>query len=464
MRKVLILFWTMAMLFGTTAYADKVIYTMDDEIHVTEETPLTGWGSEIMEICEFEFDIKFGGENSGIMFTDKNGVKNGTKIFAMMNNDRLRMTIPGSTNLTPFTHYVDIDTENWYHIKIKGNYGAPGAGLDMYVTYDTIKTDEDGKSEKVTETKEYLAIPPGDMAASTFAAPEHFTLLENTSVKNIKILQYTEDEIKISSASDSLSKGTSQKLSVNSLRLGEAFKPEVEAQFTMDSADGVTITNDGTVTVSKDSTATEITVTASFNGLTDTKTFKLVSSDLFTINSLVFNEDYTNLEEIEVTKNYYYRDSAKVIINFYHDNTLISNTVKNIQCSDIKSGDSCISLNCPVPDGFNVETDEIDIMIYTPSETTYQDSEIELTAIDKDGETYLPVRQTLEKLNGAVEWDSDRRVVTGMANTNTFVAQIDGNSFINSEKEDSSFIIENDLSYAKKSFLNKLFDFEIKWK
>lgn len=464
MKKVLILFTAMIMLFGTTAFADDVIYTMEEELHVTEETPLPGWGSEIMEVCEFEFDIKFDGENSGIMLSNKDGIKNGTKIFAMMDNDRLRMTIPGSTNLTPFTHYVDIDTQKWYHISIKGSYGAVGSGLDMYVTYAAAQTLEDGTTKEIVETKEYLAIPPGDMASSTLTGPEHFTLLPNTSVKNIKVLQYTPDEIKISSASDTISKGSEEKLSANAIRLNESFKPEIDAYFTMNEAEGVTITTDGIIRVSEDAPEQNITVTAAYNGLTDTKIFKIVSSDLFTINTIVFNQDYTNIEELEVTKNYYYRESARVIINFYDSkNTLLSSVVKNIQCADIKSGMSSISINCPVPDGFNIETDAIDIMIYTPSDRAYREDVINISTIVHDGEEYLPVRETLEKLNGAVAWDDERRVVTGMANTNTFVAQIGGNSFINSEKNPGSLIIENNLSYAKYSFLNKLLGFEIKW-
>lgn len=138
-------------------------------------------------------------------------------------------------------------------------------------------------------------------------------------------------------------------------------------EFVLDEDSGITIDNEGKITVSAMAMAQTVYVGVKAKG-TDTHTsvpLEIKSSDIFEVTGVGFNKDYTKLVALDVNKAFSYdKEVTFVIVTYDANNALKSVNVKSAYGSEIKLGDSTITVDCDMTN-FNKETDSLRVFTWT---------------------------------------------------------------------------------------------------
>ena len=387
--------------------ADDVIFESGRTEAADSYVDLDGWGYELFTRATYEADVQFKDVNSGITLRSADNAKGGTSIRAVDRNGVLTMAAYGGVEGN-YIYYNAVDTETTYHITLVGTYGVDNGMIDM--TVDTL--DENGD---VVETKQSYLILMNEMYASSGVGPEHIRVEANTVVDNVKVTVLKPDGIDFVSPPQTVTAGSTTQMSAKFYREGAELDYDAPIEYSA-TGDGISISADGLLTVSSDAPEQEFTVTAKSGDMSATAKMQVVSSDIFSINSALFNEEGTTLEAVSAVKNYFYNNGAVFVVMAYDENgTLADCFVKtvNAKAVPIKS-ETDIILGYDLPEAFNPDTWELEIYAWGESEAC--------DVPKAEGE--IAIRKFFEENGGAVEWIGEHQVVAGMLNGKTAVLQI----------------------------------------
>ena len=397
--------------------ADDVIYESGRTEATDTYVDLSGWGSELFTRATFEADVQFKDIDAGITLRSADNTKGGTSIRAVDRNGVLTMAAYGGVEGN-YIYYNAVDTEATYHITLVGTYGVANGMIDM--TVDTL--DENGE---VVETKQAYLILMNEMYASSGVGPEHIRVEANTVVDNVKVTVLNPDSIDFVSTPQTVTAGSETQMKAKFYREGVELEHAAPIEYTV-TGDGISISADGILTVAPDAAAQDFNVTAKSGDMTKTVQMQVVSSDIFTINQALFNEEGTVLEAVSATKNYFYNDSAIFVVTAYDgDGVLRDCFVKNVNAKAVPlRTETDIILGYALPEEFNPDTWAIEIYSWSGCDAP--------VTLDVDSE--FGVRAFFEEQGGAVEWMGEHKVVAGMLNGKTVVMQIGNtNVFVDGE-------------------------------
>ena len=398
--------------------ADEVIFDSGRTEASDTFVDLDGWGEELFTKAIFEADVQFKEAGSGITLRNADNTKGGTSIRAVMRNDVLTMAAYGGVEGN-YIYYNPIDTEATYHITLIGTYGTSNGMIDMVAE----KLDENGN---VVETKNAYLILMNEMYASSNVGPEHIRVEANTVVDNVKVTVLNPDSLAFVAPPETVTAGSTTGLSAKFYREGEELEYAAPITYTTD-GEGVSISSDGILTVSADAPEQEFTVTAASGDVTATAKMQVVSSDIFTINTVLISEDGSTIEAVNAVKNYFYNGNAVFVVTAYDENGILRDSfAKTVNAKAIPTKtDTDIILGCTLPEEFNSETWTIEINAYSASDTA------NVPEVSGD----IPVRAFFEENGGAVEWIGEHSVITAMLNGKTAVMQTGSNEiFVDSVK------------------------------
>ena len=414
--------------------ADDVIYESGRTEAADNYIDLDGWGYELFTRSTFETDVQFKGIDSGITLRSADNTKGGTSIRAVDRNGTLTMAAYGGVEGN-YIYYNAIDTEATYHITLIGNYGVANGMIDMIVD----RLDENGE---VAESKTSYLILMNEMYASSGVGPEHIRVEANTVVDNVKVTVLKPDSIDFVSPPGTVTAGSTTQMQAKFYRDGAELEYDAPIEYTAQ-GEGISISTDGILTVSADAPEQDFAVTAKSGDMTANVQMQVVSSDIFTINSALFNEEGTTLEAVSAVKNYFYNNSAVFVITAYDESGILKDCfVKNINAKAVPlKNETDIILGYTLPESFDPDTWTLEIRAWGGSEAC--------EVISVDGE--FAVRRFFESQGGAVEWIGEHSVVAGMLNGKNAVLQIGNeNVFINGERFEmpAPYITKEWLTYA----------------
>lgn len=402
-------------LFSAAYAADEVIYEGGFTETKSEAKDLDGWGKEIFTKCIFEADVQFKELGSGITLRSADNMRGGTSIRAVDRNGVYTLAADGGTGAY-FIYYIPLDPDTWYHIKLIGNYGVQNGMVDMVVdTYD--------KDKNIIDTKNYYVILMNEMYASSGVGPEHIRVEAGTCVDNVKVTEMKPDSIKLSIPSNTVTPGSKVDISAKTYRDGSAFQYDCEILYKV-SGTGVTVSEDGILSVAENAPEQAFTVEAVSGDMKDIVEMKVASGDVFTVTSAVFDKDYKALEEIRAVKNYYYNDEAVFVVTVYDGSGVLKEAfIKNVPSGAVTVGEeSSIMLGYTLPQEFDMSSWQIEIRSWSASGKT---------SVEFVSDGSIPIRKVFEENGGAVEWLADRSTVVGMMNGKTAVLQVgNGRAYI----------------------------------
>ena len=416
--------------------ADDVIYESGRTETEDKFIDLDGWGYELFTRSTFEADVQFKDIDSGITLRSADNTKGGTSIRAVDRNGTLTMAAYGGVEGN-YIYYNAVDTETTYHITLIGTYGVDNGMIDM--TVDTL--DENGE---VIESKQSYLILMNEMYASSGVGPEHIRVEANTVVDNVKVTVLKPDSIDFVSPPQAVTAGSETQLQAKFYREGTELEHDEPIEYAV-TGEGISISPDGLLTVLADAPEQDFAVTAKSGGMTATTQLQVASSDIFTINTALFNEEGTTLEAVSAVKNYFYSNDAVFVVTAYDEAGVLRDCfVKNVNAKAVPlKTETDIILGYTLPEGFNPDTWTLEIYAWGGSgacDVPVADSEI-------------AVRKFFEENGGAVEWIDEHKVVAGMLNGKTAVLQIGNrNVFVDGEEFDlvlAPYISEEGSTWAQ---------------
>jgi hypothetical protein len=207
----------------------------------------------------------------------------------------------------------------------------------------------------------------------------HIAVAAGTSVDNVYCAKTTPDSITVSVDKASLFAGQSVQGSVTATRKGVPFgyiSSDLIKWVVYDEnnekplgSDLIKVDSSGKLETDALADTQTINLRAStIDGLLyDSVEIKIQSSDIFTVNTIGFNEDYTKVTELDVTKNFSYSDNVTFAVCVYDsdESTLKKITTKTMSGKNIAKGNtpSEISMDAELPEDFDKDSDVL--YVYT---------------------------------------------------------------------------------------------------
>lgn len=443
-RLLLVLLFTLLFLAVPAQAEDKVICENGRVETGKEARDLTGWGEEKLTKCVFETDVQFKETGSGFTLYNSDNTKGGTSIRAVERNGKMTLAADGGTG-SYFIYYIELDPSKWYHIKLIGTYGVQNGIVDMVVdVYD--------EKMQITETKNYYLILMNQMYASSGAGPEHIRIEPNTIADKIKVTELIPDSIKLSPVSDTVTAGSRVDVAAKLYRGESVLDYDMPITYSVN-GNGVSIDENGILTVNETAPTGSFTVKAECGDMTDILEMSVVSSDVFTINTAVFSEDGRTLEAVKAVKNYFYDvETAFAAVVYDNEGILKDCFVKYIPAKAVKTGvESDIAMDYILPDDFDESAWNIEIYAWGASEA----SNVQKPQGD------VAVRSFYDQNEGAVLWIGEHKAIAGMLNGKTTFMQIGNNDvFVDGRKITLSVApyIKDDITYVNSELIYILAD------
>ncbi len=357
---------------------------------VTAATDFVGFPSDNSENVLYSADLKFGGEGAGWTIWNNNKGKQGLQVT--YKGGKLGIVRDSSNTNT----YCSVDTKSWYNVQIMCATGTSPNSYANLIVYKYV----DGKRvnpETGEEGKPYVAegIPMRNLSEST---ANHIGINPNTCVDNVYCAKIVPDELKASVDKDTMFAGQSIQGTATALRKGVPFGNTLaglirwvvynEDNTAPLGSDLITVDTSGKMTV--DAMAEPQTVylrAQTLDGtLHDEVKVTIQSGDIFAVNKIGFNDDYSKVTQLKVTKNFAYSDTVTFIVAVYDstETTLKSVTTRKMSAKNIAREEiSAIPMDAPMPEGFNKDSDVLYIYTMTSNSeneaVTEADGTIEAT-------------------------------------------------------------------------------------
>ena len=358
---------------------------------ITAATGFVGLPENTAENVLYSADLKFGGNGAGWTIWDSGHGKQGMQVTNT--GSSLGIVQDGSHTNT----YCAVDTESWYNVQIMCSTGNKNAYANLIV-YKYV----DGKRvnpETGEEGKPYVAtgIPMRNLSESS---ANHIEIQPNTCVDNVYCAKIVPDELKANVDKSTMFAGQSIQGSVTALWKGVPFGNTLAGLIRWVVYNGDNTAPLGSDLVTVDSATGKLTVdplaekqtvylrVQTLDGiLYDSVKVDIQSNDIFTIDSIGFNEDYSAVVQLGVMKGVAYSDNVTFIIAVYDKTTgeMVSVSSRKMSAKNIaryNDGDEPVGIpvNAPMPGGITAAgSDQYDIWVYT---MTSDSENVEVTEDD----------------------------------------------------------------------------------
>lgn len=289
-----------------------------------------------------------------------------------------------------------IDTEKWYHVELMCSTGNTNAyGVCTVTPYN-----EDG----TLGTPQNLTVTPRNMNEKT---ADRINFKAGTLVDNAQIFYVAPNNMELTLDASSVLAGGSVQATTVASRNGVAFpnlsssliKYEIydaDNQYPLGD-DKIKIGADGKITV--DALADEqdvfVRVSSTSGSMSDSKKLSIKSSDIFTTTKAGFNDDYTELVCLNVTKNAYYDDDVTFVVEVLDANGSVKDVAtKKMYGDSIPMGDNKVKINMTLPENFNKATDTVKAYVVTKLSTTKTTEGATLTVTNDTANATKPFKIT----------------------------------------------------------------------
>lgn len=324
-----------------------------------------------------EMDIKFNAEGAGFQ-PAKNGKINTCVVY---HNGKLAV----QTGDGKYTSYCDVSSDKWYHITLIRKKGA----------YAHIIFEEYDENGERTNKQVYEDVNQRNNEAMAF-----ININAGTSYDNLRVLTPAPDAITISTDVKTIFAGDKAQASSALFWKGLEMKNPDSSMFEYKVYDSenryplengaVTIDASGLITSDAMADAQDVYIRAiaKQSGKYASTKLSVTPSDILAINQLLIDETTkSKIVGISVMKNFYYTENITFVTEVFDETGALELTsTKQMYGDALQMGENTVSLNIPLPEGFNKETDTIKVYAVTKlSETEATASDGSVSVVKTDG-------------------------------------------------------------------------------
>ncbi len=339
--------------------------------NITAATDFAGFPSDNSDNVLYSADLKFGGEGAGWTVWNAGKGKQGMQVTV---KDGKLGIVRDSSNANT---YCTVDTESWYNVQIMCSTGNKNAYANLIVYKYVDGKRVNPETDEVDKPYVVEGIPMRNLAESQ---ANHICINPNTCVDNVYCAKIVPDELTAKVDKTTMFAGQSIQGTATALRKGVPFGNTLAGLirwvvYNEDNTDPlgsdlIKVDASGKMTV--DAMAEPQTVylrAQTLDGsLHDEVEITIQSGDIFAINKIGFNEDYSKVTQLKVTKNFAYSDTVTFIVAVYDstETTLKSITTKKMSAKGIAREEmSAITMDAPMPAGFDKTSDVLYVYAMT---------------------------------------------------------------------------------------------------
>lgn len=345
---------------------DDVIYSADMQF------PVDGSGWEIRNV---------GNGSLGLQLT-----ASGNKVNALAASNK----VVGS---------MDIEKNAWYNVQIMC---ASGRGGDSYAICHVYKYAGGKKVHPQNGTENEPLSLTVNLRNLSEKSGNHIRIYPGTNVDNVMNFKIAPDTLTITLDTEAVLAGGTAQARTTASRKGTAFPTlsnnlinyeiyDAENQYPLGD-DKITIDANGKISVDSmaDPQDVYVRVSSVSGGMKDSKKLTIKSSSIFEVTKVGFNEDYSVLKRLKVTKNFYYKDDVTFITAAYNkDGIMTAVAAVNTYGDSLNLGDeNYVQMNMSMPSDFDKLFDRINVFIITKL-STIDEPDAELTLSASDNSTIL---------------------------------------------------------------------------
>lgn len=336
--------------------------------------PFAGFASNTSEHVIYAADMKFNENFAGWTIWNASNGKQGLQII-LRENGKLGI-VKGSNNSSD--PYCDLEKGVWYHIEIMC---STGVSPNSYANLIVYKYDDKGRrvNPETGKLNEAYVKQISNMRNLSVDSANHIEINAGTSVDNVWCAKITPDEIAVSVDKTSMFAGQKIQGTATAKRKGIAFgyissdlvKWRVLDENKNPLASDLVKVDSSTGQLTVDALAGSQTVylrAATLDGsLYDDVKITIQSSDIFTVQTIGFDENYTAVKALDVKKNFAYSDDVTFAVCVYDESesALKSVSTRKMSAKNIARGEEAveISMDAPLPEDFDKDKDVL--YVYT---------------------------------------------------------------------------------------------------
>lgn len=353
---------------------------------ITAAYDFAGFPSNTTADVIYSADMQFANDGAG--WTVFNASKG--KLGLQLSSSGTKLNAVGASNKVVGS--MDIDKNAWYNVQVMC---ATGKGGDSYAICSVYKYDENGNrvhpSDGTADTPYNLTVNLRNLSEDS---ANHININAGTNVDNVMNFKVSPNELQLTLDAETVVAGGRAQASAKALRNGIVF-PKLSNSLIKyeiyDSEDKYPLGNDkiaidanGRLTVDAmvDAQIIYVRLSSVSGGMYDSKPITIKSSDIFEVKRLGFNEDYSVLGRLDITKSFDYDDDVTFISAVYDSEGLMKAiTAKKTLGKQLNMGANRVSMNMAMPSDFNSQLDRLGVFVITNLSTNKEpDAVLTLTA------------------------------------------------------------------------------------
>lgn len=326
----------------------------------------------VSSFCTWEADVMFTDEGTGFSIRNNAGATNGKVNTTLVYGDGyIRFSKATGTKL------CEASLNTWYHVNIMGAYGQ--GEEDAVLKINIYEYAVDGTLNEVGEAA-YPGMKYGDLLRNDYA-PTRFVVNPGTCVDNLAMYEMPAKALNITpNGNINVTAGESVQFS-SQLYADEAetlkmtgydviYELLTEDKSDYLISDTITVTPEtGLLNVAGQAESQTFTVRArcvDFPEISDDITVTVSSVPMLEFIGAGFDETYTKLVNLKYNQYYENEGDIQFITVFYNaDGILIDMYIKELAYADQKTGETIITLNRDLPEGFDVNTGEMKVFVWS---------------------------------------------------------------------------------------------------
>lgn len=359
---------------------------------LTAAYDFVGFPANTNEDVIYSADMRFAKDGAGwTVFNSNKG-----KLGLQLSSSGTTLNAVGASNKT--TALIEIDNAAWYNIQVMCATGNSASGTS-YARFIAYKYDENGN--KVNPKTGEAGVPFVSTSISLRNLDEstanHVNINGGTHVDNVMSYKVAPDKLTISVDAETVLAGGTAQASTTASRKGVDFpflssaliKYEIydaDNKYPL-SGDKVTVDANGKITVDPlaDAQDVYVRVSSTSGGMYDAKKLVIKSSDIFEVNTVSFDENYSTLKRINVTKSFNYSDDVTFIAAAYNAGGVMQAIeTKKLYGDQLSLGENKISMDMAMPQAFDQVNDRLNVFVLTKLSTSTKAASLTATANGED--------------------------------------------------------------------------------
>ena len=365
---------------------------------ITSATCFDGFGANTGDHVLYSADIRFKADGAGWKIWGKHGSSDHGKQGLEVNYNKGKIAVRRDSNNNPT--FCSAELNKWYNVQIMC---ATGVSPNSYAYLVVYAYDENGNKvnpEDPTSRDPYVK-RIDDMRNLSGSQANHMEIQPNTDVDNVYYLRVAPDDITVTFEKSTMFAGQTLQGKATAYRKGVPFgfvTSEMIRWVVYDENDESVINPERLVTVDQagrltadalaDAQTVHVHAQTLDGSLFDSVPIEIKSADIFNVHEIGFNEDYTEVVQLDVTKDFSYSDDVTFMVAVYDKATggLVSASTRKMSAKGIaRSTEEAevivpIPMSAPMPEDFDKDNPDAkyEIWVYTMT----SNSEIEAVTED----------------------------------------------------------------------------------